>query len=80
MSTEQTTSLLGEVRAEMARQGVTVSKIASTTDIGSQSTTSRKIAGKTPMTIGDFLDICDALAISPTVLTARAEAHAQDVA
>lgn len=77
--TTRTLDLVAEVRAEMARQGVTASKIAETTDI-SQPSLSRKLSGAREFTMSELLTVLATLDVTLATLAARAEAHTQDAA
>lgn len=74
-----TRDLVAEVRAEMARQGVTASKIAEATDI-SQPSLSRKLSGAREFTTSELLTVLGALDVTLATIAARAEAHTQDAA
>ena len=64
--------LLGEVRAEMARQGIPQQDLASLSGIP-QSTLSKRLRGHSGITLDELLAICDALHVSLAALAARAE-------
>ena len=63
----------------MARQGVTASKIAETTDI-SQPSLSRKLAGVREFTTSELLTVLGCLGVTLATIAARAEAHTKDAA
>ena len=65
-------AVVAEVRAEMARQGVTASKVAEATDMA-QPTLSRKLSGSREFTLAEFIDVCGVLRVSPAVMVERAE-------
>lgn len=67
-----TQALVAEVRAEMARQGVTASKIAEASDI-SQPSLSRKLTGAREFTLIELLQVCGALGVSLATIARRAE-------
>lgn len=69
-----TQALVAEVRAEMARQGVTASKIAEASDI-SQPSLSRKLTGAREFTLLELLQVCGALDVSLTTIARRAESQ-----
>lgn len=64
-------NLVAEVRAEMARQATTATRLSQASGIG-QSSLSRKLSGASPFTLGEVLSVCDALGITLAELAARA--------
>lgn len=70
MDTPITTLLLGELRAEMARQRVTQSMLAEVTDIP-PSGLSRRLAGRSPITLGEADAIARALGTDLLTLMQR---------
>ena len=79
MDTPTTNRLLGEVRAEMARQRVTLGMLAEATDI-SVSGLSRRLAGKNPIRLGEVEAIARALGTDLITLLERVRANAGDAA
>ena len=61
-----------EVRAEIARQGITYATISDASDI-SRSSLSRKLAGASEFTLGELVRIAAALNVQASELIARAE-------
>jgi transcriptional regulator with XRE-family HTH domain len=64
--------LLGEIRAEMARQSMTATRLADLSGIR-QPTLSRKLSGDRQVTLPELLALCDALGVPLSVMFARAE-------
>jgi transcriptional regulator with XRE-family HTH domain len=75
MGTATTAGLIGEVRAEMARQKVTVTKVARATDI-SRASFSRKLNGSAEFTIRELTRAADFLGLPLSELASRAERNA----
>ena len=69
---ERTDSVLAEVRAEMARQGVNLTWLAETSGLNASSL-SRKMRGETPMLLIELLTLCEALHVTVPVLLRRIE-------
>ena len=65
--------LAGEVRAEIARQGLTLVNVADAADIA-RSSLSRKLAGKQDFKMAELTRVAAVLDIPPSTLVARAEA------
>lgn len=72
-------ALLGEIRAEMGRQGVTRASVAHATD-SDPATVGRWLSGKTAPRLDALLTTCSLLDVSLADLARRAEAHVEDVA
>ena len=72
MHTDTTTSLRGEVRAEMARQGITRQTLADRTDI-SVWAIGRALSGQRDFSLTEVLSIAAALGLPASELVARAE-------
>ena len=65
---QRTEGLLREVRAEMGRQGVNMTRLSESTGI-SQPALSRKLRGESPLLITEALRIADVLHVTiPTLL------------
>lgn len=57
-------TVVGEIRAEMARRRLTQGKMANR--LGhNQQWVSRRLSGEVPMTLQDFLAVCGALDVEP---------------
>ncbi|WP_280442255.1 helix-turn-helix domain-containing protein [Nocardia brasiliensis] len=68
--------LVGEIRAEMARQRKTTTALAAV--IGrSQSTASNRLSGTQPFTFDELIQVCEWLGVSVTELDAEAERHSR---
>lgn len=67
-----TSRLAGEVRAEMARQGITQQRLAETSDM-TVWTLGRRLAGASDFAFGEVVAIADALRVPLAELIARAE-------
>ena len=65
-------AVAGEIRAEVARQRLTLRTLAETTDI-TPSTLSRRMADPASLSFDELVAICSALGITPSALLARAE-------
>ncbi|MFF9565776.1 helix-turn-helix domain-containing protein [Leifsonia sp. NPDC014704] len=65
-------ALAGEIRAEMARQRVSVAQLADATGI-SQSTLYRRLNGVKPLQLEELDAICASLKVSLVALTERAK-------
>lgn len=65
-------AILAEIRAEMARQGLTGTQLATLTGL-SQPTISRSLSALREVTLPELLVICDALGLTLAALAARAE-------
>ena len=79
MDTPTTNRLLGEVRAEMARQRVTLGMLAEATDI-SVSGLSRRLSGQTPITLAESVAVAEALHTDLLTLLERSRTNAGDAA
>ena len=79
MHTDLETALRGEIRAEMARQGVTIGALATATDRHPQ-TVSRTLSGDSPLTIRYAETVAASLGLPLSTLLGRAAAHAGDAA
>jgi transcriptional regulator with XRE-family HTH domain len=75
MNTPTTAVLAGEVRAEMARQGVTAAKVSQATDI-SRASLSRKLNGRNEFTVAEMLRVTKFLGLTLSDLLQRAESVA----
>ncbi|QIM19911.1 helix-turn-helix transcriptional regulator [Phycicoccus sp. HDW14] len=64
-------AVLAEIRAELGRQGVNVTRLSAVTGI-SQPSLSRKLRGESPLGLLDTLLICDALHVTVPTLLGRA--------
>lgn len=73
MDTTPGQRVAAEIRAEMARQGVTSSTVAQTTDIA-RSTLHRKLTGRSEFNLAEAAAVCAALGISLAEIVRRAEA------
>lgn len=62
-----------EIRAEMARQGVTAGTVAQATDM-SRSTLHRKLTDRTAFTVTEAARVCTALGVPLSEMVRRAEA------
>ena len=67
--------LAGEVRAEMARQGVTAATMAQATDI-SRASLSRKLNGRNEFTVAEMFRVAEFLGMTLSDLLRRAESVA----
>lgn len=65
-------AVAAEVRAEIARQGVTQRSVADASDIHRVSL-GRKLRGQTDFYLDEFLRVCEAIHTSPSELIRRAE-------
>lgn len=72
MNDTETTALLAEMRAEMARRAVTASGLAATVGMSADQM-SRRMAGKIALTVPEALAIAAALDCPLSALIARAE-------
>lgn len=72
MDTNPGRRIAAEIRAEMARQGVTSSTVAQTTDIA-RSTLHRKLTGRSEFNLAEAAAVCAALDISLAEIVRRAE-------
>lgn len=79
MDTPTTALLLGELRAERARQRVTLAMLAEATDI-SVSGLSRRLDGQTPITLGEADALARALGCDLLTLMQRVRQGAGDAA
>lgn len=70
-------AVAGEIRAEVARQRLTLRTLAETTDI-TPSTLSRRMADPASLSFDELVAICSALGITPAALLARAESSVSD--
>jgi len=75
MNPPTTAGLAGEVRAEMARQGVTAASVAIATDI-SRTSLSRKLNGHNEFTVAEMLRVAKVLGLTLSDLIRRAESVA----
>ena len=75
MNPPTTAGLAGEVRAEMARQGVTAAKMSLSTDI-SRTSLSRKLNGRNEFTVAEMFRVSTCLGITLSDLLRRAESVA----
>lgn len=72
MNPPTTAGLAGEVRAEMARQGVTAATVAQAIDI-SRASLSRKLNGSGEFTVAEMLRVSNFLGLALSDLLRRAE-------
>lgn len=72
MQTNLTASLRGEIRAEMARQGLTRQSLAVASDM-SVWALGRALSGSRDFGFSEVVDVAAALGVSPAELIARAE-------
>jgi len=75
MNPPTTAGLAGEVRAEMARQGVTAAAVAQAIDI-SRTSLSRKLNGSGEFTVAEMLRVSNFLGLPLSDLLRRAESVA----
>lgn len=62
-----------EVRAEIARKGLTVRSVAQSADLHRVSL-GRKLRGQSDFYLAEFIAVCAAIGVQPSVLMERAEA------
>ena len=72
MSTLTAAQLAAEVRAEMARQGVTAAKVAAATNI-SPASLSRRLNGTSDFTVAEMFRVAGFLQVTLSDLLRRAE-------
>lgn len=72
MNIPTTTGVASEVRAEMARQGITMANMAVATDI-SRASLSRKLNGTGDFTLAEMIRVSDFLNMTLSDLVRRAE-------
>lgn len=65
-------AIAAEVRAEIARQGLTAATVASRSDM-TTTTMSRKLAGRVDFTLTELCRVAESLGIKASDLVARAE-------
>lgn len=79
MHTDLEAALRGEIRAEMARQGVTIGTLAASTDKHAQ-TVGRILAGRSPMTFAFADRVAATLGLSLSAMLDRASARTEGAA
>lgn len=69
-------AVAGELRAELARQGLTASQLAQRFG-SSDMTVGRRLRGQVPLTLDELDTICDALGLDPleVLAAARGQKH-----
>jgi len=75
MNTPTAAGLAAEVRAEMARQGITAAKVAAATDI-SPASLSRRLNGTGEFTVAEMFRVAAFLGLTLSDLLRRAESVA----
>lgn len=72
MNTTTHSLVIGEIRAEIARQGRRLNDVAEAVGL-SESQMSRRMSGRQDFTLAEVLAIAEALAVSPAVIISRAQ-------